>query len=98
MLTYPTNYDEKQKIQLRKNSTQYFVKNHTLYRRNKKGNLRVIVQDQVKPNLFHIHRDITEAYLKIDAVFEKVKKRYYWPQMFNNIRNYMRTCNVCQRK
>jgi len=39
MLTYPTGYDDKQKTHLRKNSTQYFVKNHTLYRRNKKGNL-----------------------------------------------------------
>ena len=35
-LTYLTDYDEKRKTHLRKNSTQYFVKNHTLYRRNKK--------------------------------------------------------------
>src|ERR1041385_278435 len=65
-LTYPTDYDEKRKTHLRKNSTQYFVKNHTLYRRNKKGNLRVIVQDQVEPILFHVHRDITGAHLGIE--------------------------------
>ena len=35
-LTYPTDYDDKRKTHLRKNSTQYFVKNHTLYRQNKK--------------------------------------------------------------
>src|SRR5207302_6375911 len=66
-LTYPTDYDDKRKTHLRKNSTQYFVKNHTLYRRNKKGNLRVIVQDHVEPILFHIHRDITGAHLGINA-------------------------------
>ena len=53
-LTYPTDYDEQRKTHLRKNSTQYFVKNHTLYRRNRKGNLRVVLQDQVEPILFHI--------------------------------------------
>ena len=31
-LTYPTDYDEKRKTHLWKNSTQYFIKNHTLYR------------------------------------------------------------------
>src|SRR5437660_11958015 len=92
-LTYPTDYDDKRKTQLQKNSTQYFVKNHTLYRRNKKGNLRVIVQDQVEPILFHIYRDITGAHLGIDAVFKKVKKRYYWLQMFDDVRNYVRTCD-----
>ena len=97
-LTYPTDYDEQRKTHLRKNSTQYFVKNHTLYRRNKKGNLRVVLQDQVEPILFHIHRDVTGAHLGIDAVFEKVKERYYWPQMFEDVRNYVRTCDVCQRR
>ena len=33
-----------------------------------------------------------------DAVFEKVKERYYWPQMFDDVRNYVRTCDVCQRR
>jgi Integrase zinc binding domain len=97
-LTYPMDYDDKRKTQLRKNSTQYFVKNHTLYRRNKKGNLRVITQDQVEPILFHVHRDITGAHLGIDAVFEKVKERYYWPQIFDDVRNYVRSCDVCQRR
>ena len=36
MLIYSMDYNNKRKIQLRKNSTQYFIKNHTLYKRNKK--------------------------------------------------------------
>ena len=97
-LTYPTEYDDKRKTHLRKISTQYFVNNYTLYRRNKKGKLRVIKQDQIEPILFHLHQNVTGAHLGIDAVFEKVKERYYWPQMFDDIKDYVKTCDVCQRR
>ena len=38
------------------------------------------------------------AYLGIDAVFEKVKERYFWPQMYDDIKDYIKTCDTCQRK
>ena len=41
---------------------------------------------------------MTGAHLGIDAVFEKVKERYYWSQMFEDVRNYVRTCDMCQRR
>ncbi|GBC00600.1 hypothetical protein RclHR1_03900017 [Rhizophagus clarus] len=40
----------------------------------------------------------TQMLRRIDAVFEKVKERYYWPQMFEDIRNYINTCDTCQRR
>src|SRR5437016_4645948 len=58
-LTYPMEYDNKRKTHLQKISTQYFVDNHTLYRRNKKGKLQVIKQDQIELILFHLHRNVT---------------------------------------
>src|SRR6266487_4845668 len=44
-LTYQNGLDDKQKTHIRKISTQHFVKNHTLYRRSKAGNIRVITLD-----------------------------------------------------
>jgi hypothetical protein len=97
-LTYPTDYDDSRKTHLRKLSTQHFVINHTLYRKGKKGKVRVIKRDEIEPILYHLHRDIVGAHLGINAVFEKVKERYYWPQMFDDIREYVQTCDICQRR
>src|SRR3989440_12500987 len=97
-LTYPNDYDDKWKTHIRKISTQHFVKNNTLYRRTKQNIQRVITQEQVEPIIFHLHQDMSGAHLGIDAVFEKAKERYYWPQMYEDIRKYVSTCDTCQRR
>ena len=43
-LTYWNGLDDKWKTHIQKISTQHFVKNHTLYRRSKAGNVRVIMR------------------------------------------------------
>ena len=91
-LTYPTDYnDDSRKTHLRKLLTQYFVNNNILYRRGRKGRLRVIKQDETEPILYHLHTEITGAHLGIDTVFDKLRERYYWPQMFKDIRNMFRS-------
>ena len=76
-LTYLGNYNDKQKTQLQKNSTHYFVKNHILYRRTKDGGKRVILPEQVEVILYNLHQDMSGAHLGVEAVLEKVKERYY---------------------
>lgn len=97
-LTYPDGLNNKRKTQLRKDSTHYFVTNHTLYKRTKDGEKRVILREQVEPILYHLHQDMSGAHLGVDAVFEKVKERYYWPQMYDDIKSYIETCDICQRR
>jgi len=31
-------------------------------------------------------------------MFDKIKSRYYWPQMYESIRQYVQTCDACQRR
>ena len=38
------------------------------------------------------------AHLGVDAVVGKIKERYYWPQMGEDVKNYIQTCDVCQRR
>src|ERR1041384_865811 len=97
-LTYPGNYTDNRKTHLRKTSTHYFVKNHTLFRRSKLGVQRVILHEQIEPILVHLHQDMSGAHLGVDAVFDKVKERYYWPQMYEDIKNYVSSCDTCQRR
>ena len=43
-LTYRNGPDDKWKTYIQKILTQHFVKNHTLYRQSKAGNVRVITR------------------------------------------------------
>ncbi|GBC06079.1 hypothetical protein RclHR1_06610002 [Rhizophagus clarus] len=45
-----------------------------------------------------MHNDPTATHFAIDIMFNKIKDRYYWPQMYENIREYVISCDSCQRR
>ena len=97
-LTLPAGLDEMEKKKIKKLSVNYVVKNDLLFKDTKEGLRRVITKDQVEAILYNLHQDLNAAHLGIDAVFEKVKTRYFWPQMFEDVRTYVKTCDTCQRR
>ena len=36
------------------------------------------------------------SHLGTDTVIGKIKDRYYWPQMGEDVKEYIRTCDICQ--
>ena len=48
--------------------------------------------------LYNIHKDMTGAHLGVDSTYEKIKERYYWPKMFEDVRKYIESCDNCQRR
>jgi len=97
-LTFMDGITDTQKTLIRKNSTHFIVNHDILYRITKAGPKKVLLKDQVEPVLYHLHRDISGAHLGMDAILEKIKERYYWPQMGDDVKKYIRTCDICQRR
>ena len=58
----------------------------------------MILPDQTELILFNLHKDQSGAHLGIDTTFEKIKERYYWPQMYETVRQYIKNCDNCQRR
>src|SRR5581483_11516195 len=97
-LIFPAGLDEMEKKKLRKIAVYYIIRNNLLFK-NIRGELkRVITKDQVESILYNLHQDLNAAHLGTDAVFEKVRERYFWPQMFEDVRNYVKTCDTYQRR
>ena len=44
------------------------------------------------------HNDPTAAHTSTDKMMKKIRMRYYWPQMYEDIRIYVRSCDICQRR
>src|ERR1043165_479849 len=97
-LTFPDHVDRIQQIKVQRLSAQYVVKNDLLFKSIKGELKRVILREQVESILYHLHQDLSAAHLGIDAVFEKARERYYWPQMYDDVRNYVNSCDTCQRR
>jgi hypothetical protein len=44
------------------------------------------------------HNDPTAAHASKERMLDKVKSQYYWPQMFEDIKEYVSSCDICQRR
>ena len=97
-LTFMEGTSDQRKTHLQKISTHYIYQNNLLYRNTKAGPKRVILREQVEIIIYNLHRDMSGAHLGVDAVVGKIKDRYYWPQMGDDVKEYIRTCDICQRR
>src|SRR6266508_5715037 len=64
----------------------------------RKRKVKVLQNFQVIPLLQVLYDSPTAGYARVNKIFQMVQQRYYWPQMFEDIRNYVKTCDDCQRR
>ncbi|GES96338.1 DDE-type integrase/transposase/recombinase [Rhizophagus clarus] len=96
--TFNTSREKQKFINLCNN---FELKLNYLYKKNKRKNgqlLKVIRNFELEPLLYMMHNDPTAAHFAVDTMFNKIKDRYYWPQMYENIREYVKSCDSCQRR
>ena len=95
------NLTNEQVQKLAKQARFYQFKDNYLYKNDRQNNrnlLRVIRRHELEPLLYMMHNDPTAGHFAVDIMFNKIKSRYYWPQMYENIREYVQSCDQCQRR
>jgi Integrase zinc binding domain/Integrase core domain len=100
---FPETFTTQQQNQLKTQSKFFEIKNNQLYkkdRRRKTRNqlLRVVQKHEIEPIMYLLHNHPTGAHFGVDKMFDKIRSQYYWPQMFENIKAYTKTCDQCQRR
>ncbi|CAG8790671.1 8294_t:CDS:2, partial [Dentiscutata erythropus] len=109
MIIDDTNIEEKYKESLDKQEQRHIiskskffkVKGNVLYRkdRREKDNwLKVVQAFEVKPILFLAHNHPIGGHMSQTAMFKKIKRYYFWPQIFEAIKEYVCIYNSCQRQ
>ena len=97
----PDYFDNQQKRQLIKQSSNYTLNNNLLYKVHSKSNqklLRVPTKSELPALLYMMHNDPTSGHFATDTMFQKIKERYYWPQYYEDIKRYVESCDACQRR
>src|ERR1044072_8113327 len=44
------------------------------------------------------HNNPTAAHFSTNIMFNKIRTQYFWPQMYETIHEYVKNCDVCQRR
>src|SRR5436305_2918183 len=93
--------EEKDKQQILRQSKNYVVKNNFLYKldKNNKNNfIRVVKINELDSILYMFHDDPLGGHFATDSMFNRIRTRYYWPQMYEDIKKYVKSCDSCQRR
>jgi hypothetical protein len=90
---------DKQKLkQLEKESKNFKVKHGILYRKTNEKTLRVLKEDEIDTVIFITHNHPTGGHFGKDTIYNKISTRFWWKGMYNDIQEYVKTCDSCQRR
>ena len=95
----PKHFTQQQKQQLFKQTKNYVIENNLLYKKDWKYSekfYRVIQKEELPAILYMMHNDLTSEYFATNATFNKIKTWYYWPQYYEDIKQYVESCDACQ--
>ena len=97
----PPNLSQPQTKSFITKTKQFILKGTLLYKIDKRQTnnfLKVIRKQEMEALLYMMHNDPTAGHFAVDIMFEKIRNRFYWPQMYEDIKAYVRSCDSCQRR
>ncbi len=59
---------------------------------------RLYIPAGMRETILHEAHDANiSGHLGMDKTLERISRRFYWPQLETSVREYVRTCQACQR-
>lgn len=95
---YLRNWNKEFIMKLEKEAKKYELEKEKLLKVNKFGLVRVLKEDEIDSVIFMIHNHATGGHFGIENTYHKIAERYYWKGMYKDIKEYVKTCDVCQRR
>ena len=48
--------------------------------------------------MYNLHENILSGHFEIEATYNRARSRYYWPNLYKTIAEYIKSCDTCQRQ
>ena len=100
-LTLPAEFTDTQRRSFKAKTKHYILINGLLYKRNRRNPqrpLRVIKLSEVEMILYSFHEDPLAGHFGFNETFRAISERYFWPQMGNDIKGHVKSCDICQKR
>ena len=76
---------------------QFLLIGKQIYRKTKWENLaKVLRTGETQLILYLSHNDPLAGYFGINKTYQKIRRRYFWPKMYEEIKQYIESCHQCQ--
>ncbi len=72
---------------------KYKIKEGKLIRVKSNKKLKVLKRNEIEPILSLSHEHLLFGHFGLEATLIKLKERYYWPKMKNDVKSYIQTCD-----
>src|SRR6266542_7033614 len=96
---YPQNIQKRNTKERFENKVKrYLLINNQLYYKKEKKKLKVIKRFELELILYTLHDDLTAGHFVTEIIYNKIKERYYWPKIYEDIKIYIEFYNQCQRR
>src|SRR6266542_5590955 len=96
---YPQNIQKKNTKERFENKVKkYLLINNQLYYEKGEKKLKVIKRFELKPILYMTYDDLIAGHFATEIMYNKIKERYYWPKMYEDIKIYVESCDQYQRR
>jgi hypothetical protein len=69
-----------------------------LYKIKDGRKLQVVRRFEIEGVMYMMHDHALSAHFGINATYERIKERYYWKGIKNDVETYVKTCNQCQKR
>ena len=97
-LQVPEHVPPTTRREIEKTANHYFVQNRLLYRRHHGQQLLVIPAYRKEEILSASHDHHMAGHQGVKNTYQRLSGKYYWPTMFEDIRQLVKTCDICQKR
>lgn len=89
------------KIDLNKRSKHWtkqfeLIGGHIYQKTKWKDPAKVLQQGETQPIIYLFHNDPLSGHFGVNKTYQKIRRSYYWPGMYNEIKQYVESCHKCQ--
>jgi hypothetical protein len=95
-LETPEGLTLQKKQRFLRKAAQYFVRDDKLWRRTKQGMPRLVILDPVRRAQIIKEAHDDNGHRHAQAVFQTLRRRYYWPYLMPDIQHHCASCHQCQ--
>ena len=99
--TYPVGYKEQQQKQIQQRAKHFKQINRILYKINRRKEpaqpLRVLKTNEIEAIMHNLHADSLSGHFGYEGTYQRIAVRYWWNGMGTDIKNFVKTCDTCQK-
>ncbi len=86
------------RCRIRKLASRYFLENDTLYYRDADGIAKqCLIREEAYLVVKEFHDGALGGHFGRDLTIKRIRERFWWPTIWRDVANYVKTCDICQR-